>query len=136
MRLSGGLPYYNAFLNSTNNTCCLHISFSFCISKRLPLEGKVAERQRGRMRCYRNFNFTSSVSFADSFSSRRSLSRSTIILQITMLLFVKGEDLYCKNLLFHNDNTFCKLYIAQAKSAPACSCKLGQSTIILRFFPA
>ena len=32
-----------------------HISFSFYSSKSLPLEGKVAERQRGRMRCCRSF---------------------------------------------------------------------------------
>ena len=45
-------PYYNRRVHSSDNACCFHgISFSFYISKSLPLEGKVAERQRGRMRC-------------------------------------------------------------------------------------
>jgi len=37
MRVSGGLPYYNAFLNSSDNASCFHISFSFSAADKAPL---------------------------------------------------------------------------------------------------
>ena len=76
------------------NACSFHISFSFYISKSLPLEGKVAERQRGRMRCCRSFVPPHQSASLTASPHGEAFPAPTIILQITLLVSVKARRLY------------------------------------------
>ena len=87
---------------------CLHnISFSFSAEAQSLPCAKGGGCPQGRRRdCLVSTHRNPPVSSADSpLYTRGPFPVPTIILQITMLLFVKGEDLYCVNLLF-GENLF------------------------------
>ena len=75
-------------------TCCFHISFSFYICKSLPLEGKVAELRRGRMRCCHSFIPPHQSAPPTASPQGEAFSCTIIFLQIAPPTSVKDRRLY------------------------------------------